>query len=63
LQVVSRQSAKKGDFFGHQGGVSELLAKTFDDLHASDKKMLAALLTDEMQDAINLTGSSGLGTT
>jgi len=61
LQVFSRQSARPGTFFDHQGSLSELVAEVFDDLHARDKAALARLLTDDVQAEINLAGSSGLG--
>jgi uncharacterized protein (TIGR04255 family) len=61
LQVFSRQSARQGTFFGHEGPLSELVCQTFDDLHAKDKEALSRLLTDDVQTEINLAGSSGLG--
>lgn len=61
LQVFSRQSARPGTFFGHEGSLPELVSQVFEDLHAQDKAALARLLTDEMQAEINLAGSSGLG--
>jgi hypothetical protein len=61
LQVFSRQSAKPGTFFDHQGSLPQLVAEVFEDLHAQDKAALARLLTDDVQAEINLAGSSGLG--
>lgn len=61
LQVFSKQSARQGAFFDHEGSLSELVCQVFEDLHAQDKAALARLLTDEVQAEINLAGSSGLG--
>lgn len=61
LQVFSRQSATKGGLFDASRSVDEIVKTHFDELHAQDKRMLARLLTDELQSSINLVGSSGLG--
>lgn len=61
LQVFSTQSARKGGIFCTPQSLSEILHLHFENLHAQDKRMLARLLTDEMQTSINLVGSSGLG--
>lgn len=61
LQVFSKQSATKGGIFEGPRSIEEIVKSHFDELHAQDKRMLARLLTDEIQDSINLVGSSGLG--
>lgn len=61
LQVLSKQSARRGNFFDRNDDLTQIVLSTFTELHASDKGLLASLLTNDAQSAINLSGKSGVG--
>ncbi len=60
LQVISRHSSGvNGEFYG-EGLWSDVLLQTFRDLHKRDKAILGNILKDELVEAINLEGSTGI---
>lgn len=62
LQVISAQAAAIGEYFSMEGDfrMTENALRVFDQLHALDKKLLSEILTDDLQDRINLMGTSGI---
>lgn len=61
LQVISHQASGLGAIFHDAPSLSECLVAEFNDLHRRDKSLLAELITPDLQQQINLTGSSGIG--
>lgn len=60
LQVLSQQSASGGVRFEKSGSFEEVVKDTFLYLHKFDKYILSELLSDEMQDQIQLKGRRGV---
>lgn len=60
LQSISLQYASQLDAHEGAGDFVPTLADRFSNLHAKDKRLLADILTDSLQDEINLIGSTGL---
>lgn len=61
LQVISHQASGIGRAFADEPTVSQSILAEFTSLHMRDKALLAQLITLELQQKINLAGSSGIG--
>jgi len=57
FQMISRQSSQPGALFDGEKPFAEVVIEEFNEMHQIDKRLLAELLTDELQSRIQLFGS------